>query len=498
MGDIHIKGSKMSFLYPEYLFFIIPLVVFLYKTTNSFTNKMHTIILLLLFISLSRPVYEKVEQDSVIDAKDIVIALDVSLSMMADDIKPNRYEYAKKSIEEFLKLNPNDNVMLIAFTTNPLLLSPPTTDHNLILTSLKALNTEYILTKGTSLLNLFEKLKEIGVKDKNLILITDGGEESELDKLTQTIKYETKSLTILALGDHIGSTIPTKDGSLLKDSDSNLVISRVNPFLEQLASSLDATYIKGGDLATQIATLISSTIEDSNNKTTKKENNFKEYYQIPLFLATMLFLMLHTKGIKYLLIVFAFLASSGSASMLDNYYLDSGYKSYNQQNYKDAMKNLENIELKSLQSEIIKANTLYKMGEYEQALKLYLQIKSTDANVKKGLNYNIANCFAMLGNYQDAKIFYAKTLSFGEDREASENLKKIIFKENRKSKDDGKKLPTSQQMSQKDDEFEAKDKNSKDAKKGQNDIKDTKERYPISSKTYELINKGYIDETKPW
>ena len=158
--------------------------------------------------------------------------------MKATDISPTRYDFAKETISALLQANPGDNVMLIAFTTNPLLLSPPTTDHALINIALENLNPEFILTKGTSLEKLFKKLSSMKIGHKNLVLITDGGEENNLEKLTTLVENADISLTILALGTKQGTTIQNKDGSLLKDKEDNLVISRVNPLLESLASSV--------------------------------------------------------------------------------------------------------------------------------------------------------------------------------------------------------------------------------------------------------------------
>ena len=215
----------MSFLYPEYLALIIPIVIYLLQNSFKLKIRMHLIILIFVLLSLSRPVVDKYEQNSALKGRDIVIALDISHSMQADDIKPNRYEFAKSCIKELLTQNPNDNIMLMVFTTNQLLLSPPTTDHQLIFTALDSLDLDYILTKGTSLKSLFLKLISMDITDKNLILITDGGDEVDADELVDILDGQTKTLSILALGDASGSTIKNADNTLLKDADGNLVIS---------------------------------------------------------------------------------------------------------------------------------------------------------------------------------------------------------------------------------------------------------------------------------
>jgi len=449
----------MSFLYPEYLALILPIII--YALQNSFRLKiyMHLLVLIFMLISLSRPVLDLYEQDTALKGRDIVIALDISYSMQADDLKPNRYEFAKDFIQELLNKNPNDNIMLIAFTTNQLLLSPPTTDHQLIFRALDALDLNNILTKGTSLKSLFLKLISMDISDKNLILITDGGDEKDVDELVDILDGHTKSISILALGDASGSTIKESDSTMLKDADGNLVISRINPLLQELANRLDANYIKGSKDSVDI---LDKKLQKSDELFYKKEHNYFELYQVTLLIAMVLFFMLHTKWVKYLFIALAFLSI--------------------------------NIEASSLESEIIKANKYYKQKDYEKALKIYISIKTTSPTIKQALYYNSANCFAMLGNYADAKVFYAKSLQLLDDKDAKFNLKQIALKENKKPKDDGKTLQTSKQNSSAKGDFK------KDSKKQNNNskVQDSKQKYKISSKTYELINKGYIYENKPW
>jgi len=174
MGTLAKEGGEMTLLYPSFLWLLIPLALLLWKSLNKLQHLIHIVILILLVLTLARPVQEHTLQAANIKAKDIIIALDLSYSMRAKDLTPTRYGFAKETINALLKKNPSDNIMLIAFTTNPLLLSPPTTDHTLINIALQSLNPNFILTKGTSLEKLFKRLSTMSLGHKNLILMTDG------------------------------------------------------------------------------------------------------------------------------------------------------------------------------------------------------------------------------------------------------------------------------------------------------------------------------------
>ena len=511
----------MTLLYPHFLWLILPLLLLSWRVPLDFNQRIHIIVLILLTITLSRPVEEHVLQESTVEAKDIIIALDVSYSMQARDITPTRYDFAKETISLLLDENPSYNIMLIAFTTNPLLLSPPTTDHRLIKIALKALNPEFILTKGTSLETLFQQLLDINVQDKNMILITDGGEENDVETLKTFVQRSGVSLTILALGTTEGTTIVKNKTEMLKDKEGNLVISRINPLLKDLASSVSGNYIQPSHTAASTATEITKTLQNPNAHTEhiqKKQHLYHERYQIPLFLAALLFLMLHTRAIKYLLFLFTFMGIQTHASILDTHTLHRAYQSYHQGDFNDTVRYLKQIQTPSLQSQMALGNSYYKQNMFKKAIQTYKSILSTSTSVKQQLYYNIANAYAAQEAYDKAKIYYTKALQLKEDEDTRHNLTTIVFLKDKKdaqlglahpksqdsssnksdSTEEGKKEEKSEDQPSSGNGSGGESKTTKKQKKNRLIQDDSEERHPLSSKVYELINKGYIREKQPW
>ena len=514
----------MTLLYAGFLWLLIPLGLLLWQGTSSIVQRVHLMVLMLIVISLSRPVQEQALQEADIKAKDIIIALDVSYSMKATDIQPTRYDFAKETISALLKENPSDNIMLLAFTTNPLLLSPPTTDHTLINIALQSLNPEFILTKGTSLEKLFKKLAAMKMGDKNLILMTDGGEENDLAKLTSLVEESNIALSVLALGTTQGTTVTKEDGTLLKDKEDQLVISRINPLLSALASSVSGTYITPSSTPEATANDLSDALEENEAKAEhvqKMQHHYLELYQIPLALALLLFFMVHTRAVKYLFLLFALAGLPAQASMLDDYHLTRAYKSYQKSDLNSTRRHLKQIQTPSLQSRITLANTYYRQRAFKKAIKTYKSIRSTSTNVKQALYYNIANAYAMLESYDKAKIYYTKTLQLGADADAEHNLRLVALLSDKKSASLGIAHPKSQDSSSSKSEDQGEDKEetrseddpssgsggggesqsqSKKDQKTKQQLLSTgeEEQHPLSSKVYELINKGYIREKQPW
>jgi len=513
----------MTFLYPYFLWLLFPLSLFLWKSTRKIHEVIPLSILVLLVLSLARPVEKEALQHANIQGKDIIIALDVSYSMRAEDLSPTRYTFAKETIKALLEKNPSDNIMLIAFTSNPLLLSPPTTDHTLINMALQSLNPDYILTKGTSLKRLFTRITTLHTGHTNLILMSDGGEESELLALSTLLTNANISLSILALGSTKGSTIKNKDGSLLKDKQGNLIISRINPLLKDLASSVGGNYLTASASAKATAENISNALRKNQQDMQmiqKMQHHYVERYQFPLLFALLLFFMLHTRALKYLLLLFALLGLPLQASFFDDYQLQKSYYHYKDNDYSIALIHLKKIKKHSLQSQMALGNTYYKISHYKQAIKTYLGIHSTSTQTKQKLYYNIATAYVKLKAYDKAKIYYTKTLQLGEDADARYNLAHIMFLKNKKNASLGIAHPKSQSSKSRTSESTPKEKD--DTRKedqpssgsgggGENRAKEKKQRdksklisnkiqekQPLSSKVYELINKGYIHETRPW
>jgi len=512
----------MTLLYPHFLWLLLPLFILLYKSTKHLVTTTHLLVLMLLVLALARPVQEQALQEASIEAKDIIIALDVSYSMQASDLSPTRYAFAKESIAQLLAANPTANVMLIAFTTNPLLLSPPTTDHRLVNIALESLNPEFILTKGTSLETLFKKLASMRVNNKQLILITDGGEEKALDTLTSALQRTGVSLTILALGTTTGTTVTKRDGSYLKDKEGNLVISRINPLLESLATSVGGTYLMPSSSPMSTAQKLSSVLQSHHTQTQmvqKMQRHYMELYQIPLALALLLFLLVHTRAVKFLVLLFTLFGFQAHASFLDGYHLNLAYTSYEKRDFNATFKALKQIKTPSLQSQMTLGNTYYKQHAFKKAIKTYMSIRSSSAEIKQQLYYNIANAYAMQETYSKAKMYYTKALQLGLDSDAKHNLQMVVLLADKKDAQLGIAHPKSQDSgsskseSQEDKEEsrdenapssgsgaggESKTKNEKEQAKDKLLDDATSEEHPLSSKVYELINKGYIRETQPW
>ncbi|QSB27573.1 VWA domain-containing protein [Flavobacterium sp. CLA17] len=199
--------SKITFLNPEFfwLFLLIPIAIiwFLLKrnqqsatlkmsSTQGFKNSeslltklkpclyvFRTIALSSLIIALARPrTVDISNQTKTTKGIDIVIAIDVSGSMLAKDLKPNRMEALKRVAADFVEERPNDRVGLVLYASEAYTKTPVTSDKAIILEAIKGIKYDTALQDGTGigmgLATAVNRLKDSKAKSRVIILMTDG------------------------------------------------------------------------------------------------------------------------------------------------------------------------------------------------------------------------------------------------------------------------------------------------------------------------------------
>ena len=136
----------------------------------------------MIVLVLARPQTQNSWKSETIEGIDIMLVMDVSTSMLAEDLKPNRIEAAKQVASEFVVGRPNDNIGLTIFAGESFTQCPMTTDHTSLLNLLQNVRTDIaargLIEDGTAigmgLANAVSRLKESKAKSKVVILLTDG------------------------------------------------------------------------------------------------------------------------------------------------------------------------------------------------------------------------------------------------------------------------------------------------------------------------------------
>jgi len=258
------------------------------------------IILFFLIIGLAQPQMgtkmEKVQRKGI----DVMIALDVSKSMLSQDVVPSRLEKSKLLIQTLLKKLDGDRVGLVIFAGNAYLQMPLTVDYSSLLLYLRSINTNSVPTQGTNITSALEQSEDAfnatDKKHKAIIVITDGEdhEENAIDKAEELASDGTKIFTV-GVGTPNGGTIPLYDqnGNITgekKDENGQPIISKMNPnMLQALAKAGTGNYYIL-DNSKQVADFMSKDIAKIETKTINDKvfTDFVEQFQYFLFFALIL------------------------------------------------------------------------------------------------------------------------------------------------------------------------------------------------------------------
>ena len=237
--------------------------------------------LMLATAALARPQWGRLEEPVFDQAREIIIALDLSRSMLAEDIKPNRLERARLLITSLLERLKGERVGLIVFSGTAFLQSPLSSDYEILREFLPVLNPDYLPEGGTNYDALLETtitaFGASGSADRFLIVLSDGEAQSDTwQKHLSDLK--TKGIRVLGLGigTDAGAIIPDGQGAFMKDEHGAVVLSKLTgDTLRALAEKTDGRYTDASSWV-DLSSLVQSTVEQG------RTGEFKEASRVRL------------------------------------------------------------------------------------------------------------------------------------------------------------------------------------------------------------------------
>lgn len=293
------KRTQRKFSNPELLEKLAP-------NTSTFKSALKLIMLMLgmafLIISLVNPKMGSKLKTVKREGVDVVFALDVSKSMLAEDIAPNRLEKAKQIISKIIDKLGSDRVGVIIYAGNSYPLLPITTDHAAANMFLQNADPDMVSSQGTAINEALELAKTYYNNDEQtnrfLIIISDGEDHQEETKqVAQNLSNEGVKIYTVGVGTEKGGPIPMRlNGNMIgykKDNKGETVITKLTPeVLEGIADSGNGRYINGNvteNPVKQISEIIANA--QKSEFETKQFSDYKDQFQ--WFLAIgILFLLL--------------------------------------------------------------------------------------------------------------------------------------------------------------------------------------------------------------
>jgi Ca-activated chloride channel homolog len=273
------------------------------KRRSQIKNILTILIFTLLIIAIANPQIGTKMEEVKREGVDLIIAIDLSNSMLAEDIKPNRLERAKQAISKLIDNLEGDRIGLIVFAGEAYVQLPITTDYSAAKLFLATVNTDIVPTQGTEIAKAIDlSIKSFDMENgqnKAIIIITDGENHDE-----QAIESAEKANEVgifvhtLGMGLSTGAPIPIYNQNGIqtgyrKDKEGNTVVSKLNEnLLMQIAKAGKGTYVRANNSESGLSTLFTEI-----NKMEKKEigtmvfTEYKDRFQWFIGLA-LLFLIL--------------------------------------------------------------------------------------------------------------------------------------------------------------------------------------------------------------
>lgn len=409
-----------------------------------------------------------------------VLVMDMSRSVYATDVKPNRLTQEKYKAKDLLPYWKEGMTGLVAYGADSYLVSPLTEDSQTLNNLITNLSPEIMpyKGKGSNLLaavdQSIEMMTKSGHQQGDIIVLTDGISNQQLDKVMSRVKGTKWRISLLGIGTKNGAPIELPSGQLLTDRSGKTVVATLDP--DPLVTLAQATngvaqliQSDNSDIET-IARLTKTPLEQVTQNSDTQVNSRANHGYWLLFPLVLFSLLCFRKGMFLaLLLVLLPVDKSMASTDLSSRLLSDDYTAHQQFEQKDYQAASEQFKSKQW-----KGAAQYKAGDYKGAIESLTGLEDTQSQ------YNLANALAQSGQLEDAKEKYESLLKTDPDmKDAKSNLgivNKALEQKQQQQQQDNKNKQSDQNKDDKQDKKQDKqNQENKDSKDGSEQSSDSKD-----------------------
>ena len=489
MNDFHFLRPNLLFLFIP--FFILVFFLLSSKRSSNIWNKvcakdllpyvlekkakLHSIPYILIFsigslliTAAAGPAWQMISLPLIKTQSGLVIALDLSASMNAEDIKPSRLQKAIYKINDILSLRQEGQTALIAFSGEPFVVTPLTDDVATIKALLPVLETKIMPASGhqvhKAIAKATELLSQANISNGSILLVTSELSKQDRDKAIEIATQHAVMISVLGVGTEEGTPIPKQDGGFIKDEKGALVISMLSKEnLSLLAKSTRGSYatISLDDSDANYLTKGFSLDTHPQEQIELKQNKWRDQGYLLVLLALPFASLFFRRGMLAILLFLMPHALQAAWNDLWKTPDQQAEQLFHKEEYQQAKELFQHPDWQ--------AAVNFKLEDYETAADLYQRNQSAEGY------YNYGTAKARQGDFETALEAYGKTLEIQPDHEDALYNKKIIeeLMQQEKQKNQDQKNQQDQQDQQ--DQQEKQDRQDRQDKKDQQDQQDQKE-----------------------
>lgn len=389
---------------------------------------------------------------------DIMIALDVSKSMMAQDIQPNRLTRAKQFLQKLVDRLPEDRIGIVLFAGRAYLQMPLSTDHSAASMYIQQASPESVPTQGTiiseALQQSYNSFMSKERKYRSVVIISDGEDhDPKALPLAQEMAGRGIMINTVGIGSPNGSQIiDPLTGNPKTDMQGNIVVSKLNETaLQQLANATNGVYTRLENTEASVDAIVKQlgTIE----KTAVSDTEFRDYtsyfqyFLIPALLLLLLEFFLSERKRKVAMVIYLLFFSGSLFSQQQDKIIAKGNDLYREGKYDQAIVEYRKALERKPDNGLVMynlANALYRQQKYAEAEELYARNAnlSKDASMLNRSFYNKGLVHTRKKELEQSVAAYKQALIHDpNDADARHNLQKALRELNKKDQQDSKKDP---------------------------------------------------------
>ncbi|MEE2651917.1 MAG: VWA domain-containing protein [Pseudomonadota bacterium] len=377
---------------------------------------------LLCWLALMGPSWQRLPSPVLEDRGGLAIVLDLSPSMLAEDLQPSRLQRAKYAIRDLLALRADGQTGLVASAGDAFVVAPLTDDGNTLNTLLPALHPAMMPVQGSNPLNGLVQAQQLldnaGSPSGHILLIGDGFSAQQLKGLEDFVDQSSYPVSIIGVGSEQGAPIPLPEGGFLKDSqDNTIVASMPEALMQALARKAGGQYINLsaplGDSALRKLAAGSQQFEESTQQQT-----FEQWQDGGQWLAVLLlpFALLAFRRGAMLIVFLAIFTQPEHSYALD---WQHPWKTADQQ----AMQRFQEAPAEAAElfrDPMWRGSAHYRAGNYAAAADAFAERDSADAH------YNRGNALAKVGKLDEALKAYDQALHRQPDMADAKTNKALV------------------------------------------------------------------------
>src|SRR6056297_437595 len=447
----NIDWDVFHFLRPQFLWLLLPLffilIVGLIGISNQIGWKKHIaphlrpymiqkgnewlrgwiqllafLIVSLAILGMSGPTWKKNELPEKKLETPLLIALDLSQSMMATDLQPNRLERAKFKIRDLLNANPKARISLIGFSGTAHTLVPLTRDYTILDAYLKSISVDVMPFPGSDLsaaLSLTDSLASVTEAPGTLVLITDDFNEENFLLLQEFVANGKIKVEVLPMGTSSGAVVPQKRSQRpMLDAQGNPVMASLNTDQLNRLNSLSGINVNELTLDNSDMERLAEIVRKELEFTDQEENTEEDWQDEGLWLVlpfAFFVLMWFRKGwVIYSLLLIFILGSCSSESSMAQWWTTPDYRGqmlYNKGEFEAAAE--------TFTIPIRKGLAYYKSGAYYKAIDAFTQDSTAQGS------YNLGLAYYKIGEFNLAEQAFQRSLGLNpEMKSAATNLER--------------------------------------------------------------------------